>query len=925
MHVSTDPRPEDRWLDGMNAEQRAIITHEGGPAVVLAGAGSGKTATLARRVAWLVERGVSPARIALVTFGVRAAKEIGERIERLGVPGVEAFTWHGLAFHVLRQDRVECAAWTVDERDEHRGLVKLAMGFRHENWPEGDLGEVCRFIAVCKAHLAGPGSKRAAVLAGERFGAEAARALAVYAVTERLVEEKKLLTFDDMLVRAHEHLSNEENRRRWGARWRHLLQDECADANLAQVKLAEQLARDHRNYMVVGDPSQCHPPGVQVQTPDGVRPIEELGNDDGVMAWDQAIKGLVKRPVEIARRRYRGAMLTVHVAGRQVPLTPNHRFTVRWSRAVPEAWVTCVMWRADFGFRLDAARVFGDPGTRPRVILQHAVRAQRAEKFWVLDVLPTQDAARAALETAAARFGIPTAPFEPGAGYTAEAIAAAFAAAAATHHQRGVECLASRGRAFDLPLLPLGEGAEPGRAVRDWRAAFPVHAINLLPELMTVPISGPSEVWAAVERVEQGVFDGHVYSLEVETNHAYVANGIVVLNSIYGFRGSSPEYLTDFAEQWGAKVYCLHRKYRSGRAVVAAANEVLRPAAVKLPVDLVAERPLDGVVRVVRAASPEDEAEELGAHVAEHAAGGGRYADVAVLFRTNAQSRAVEEALLARKIPYRVLGGVVFYERKEVKDLLAYLRVAAGRDESGDALRRCINAPFRYLGAKFYEKVREAKARSWVDRVRLAGHVEGLQARQKRSALGWADLIEELGRGIQRGARPSALLEEVLAATGFAEWVERDQGKQSVEGSPAANVRELVRLAERFPIAGELLDFVDETVRAARRAKDDDEKPDQVLLMSVHRAKGLEWPRVWVIGCNEELMPHAKGEPEEERRIFYVATTRARDELVLSHVAELPMRRGRGRGVPSRFLREAGIDDEEETEECAALGGEERA
>jgi superfamily I DNA/RNA helicase len=888
VHDSTD-----RWLDGMNPEQRAVITHDGGPAVVLAGAGAGKTETLARRVAWLVDGGVSPARIALVTFGVRAAKEIGERIERLGVPGVEAFTWHGLAFHILRQDRADCASWTVDEKDEHRGLVKQAMGYRHENWPEGDLGEVVRFIAVCKANLAGPDSARAAELAQERFDGEAARAVAVYAVTEQLVEERKLLTFDDMLVRAHEHLSKEENRRRWGARWRHLLQDEAADASFAQVVLAEQLARDHRNYMVVGDPSQCHPPGVLVSTAAGAVPVEALRDGDTVLGWRRNSTLTPPRRVQVGARRYAGPMLTVHAAGHSVRVTPNHGFITRWSDRGRTPCVTYVFWCAKVGFRVGASRMFG---ARRKHLFFRAADLVTAERAWVLTVHDTLAEAKSARAEIAARFLLPTVNRRGG-------VLARKGAAKGDVHSRAIACLAAFGRHFELPLYPPPD-------VPDQRAPsplFPVHAANLIPGLMGVPVVTQPVRWSPVERIDTAPYEGPVHSLEVEKNHAYIANGIGVLNSIYGFRGSSPEYLTEFAEAWGAKVYCLHRNYRSGRAVVAAANEVLRPAAVKLPVDLVAERPLDGTVRVVRAASPEDEAEELGAHVAEHVAGGGRYADVAVLFRTNAQSRAVEEALLARKIPYRVLGGLIFYERKEVKDLLAYLRVAAGRDESGDALRRCINAPFRYLGAKFYEKVREAKARGWVDRVRLAGHVEGLRWRQKRSATEWADLVEELGRRIQRGVRPHLLLEEIVQATAFLQWVERDQGAQSVEASPAANVRELLRLAARFPITAELLDFVDETVRAARRQQDDEEKTDEVLLMSVHRAKGLEWPRVWVIGCNEELMPHAKGEPEEERRIFYVASTRARDELVLSHVAELPTKRGRGPATPSRFLRDAGL------------------
>ena len=262
-----------------------------------------------------------------------------------------------------------------------------------------------------------------------------------------------------------------------------------------------------------------------------------------------------------------------------------------------------------------------------------------------------------------------------------------------------------------------------------------------------------------------------------------------------------------------------------------------------------------------------------------------------------------------------VVGGTSFYERKEVKDLLGYLRVASGRDATGEAIKRCINAPFRFLGSAFVERVMgAAKDRgpgpSWTDVVRDVCRGPGVQGRQVESALGWARLVEAVGQQVFDGAKPGVVLNDLVGRTRYVDWLEKEEGQESVENSRSSNVRELVRVAERFGTAGELLDYIDETVRASRRQREDRQAGgERVLLMSVHKSKGLEWPNVFVSGCNEKILPHARGDIEEERRLMYVAVTRARDSLVLSYVDEFATRAGVMAAAPSRFLKDAGLVD----------------
>src|ERR1019366_4579372 len=267
----------------------------------------------------------------------------------------------------------------------------------------------------------------------------------------------------------------------------------------------------------------------------------------------------------------------------------------------------------------------------------------------------------------------------------------------------------------------------------------------------------------AVDMWEQK--DPYVYDIDVEGLHNFYADGVVVHNcqdsnaaqvtlatqlakdhrnymvvgdpgqAIFSFRGSDPQFLTEFPGEWDAKVVTLSKNYRSGKAIVDVANAIIREGAHRLPDDMTSERGIEGKVEVVSAETLDDEASELVDFCKKRVASGQSLADVTCLFRLNAQSRALEEALLREKMPYVLIGGVNFYERKAVKDLLAYLRLAAGKDAEGDALKRCINAPFRFLGAKFVERVMAVRNASvehdWVNIVDQASRQEGIQQRQR--------------------------------------------------------------------------------------------------------------------------------------------------------------------------------------------------
>ncbi len=677
-------------LKGLNPEQVAVVVHALGPLLAVAVAGAGKTAAVVRRMAYLVKVSDVPAsRILAVTFSRKGADEMNERLKAIiGESDARVGTFHSLALEICKKEIPELSEWTIDDRNKYRICIKDAVGYKQLNWKEADATVLESFVGTCKANLARPFSDAAIAIAEANYrkapGKKTVpqRVMQAYEVAERLRKERRLLTFDDMLVDAVELLSADESARiRWSTRWDYVIQDEAQDQNLAQLKIGELLAKDHKNYMLVGDPAQ----------------------------------------------------------------------------------------------------------------------------------------------------------------------------------------------------------------------------------------------------------------------------------TIYTWRGAQPDKLLSFEADWTASVVQMGRNYRCGSVIIDAANKVLdcMDPAQRLPVSMIAERrdngvPVVGEIIAKTFVDLDAEGQEIAARCQAHADDGKKWSDMAVLYRTNAQSRAVEEAMLSARIPYRILGGTNFYERREVRALVSYCRLGEGRGTIDD-IERCINCPFRYLGRAIIERITDEARKhnethgktakiDWIQIVRNVSLQEGLQSRQKESLYEWADLIREISRrvsshggtdserGIAEGdggdrvSKPEFILEQLVMSTRYIQWLEKDEGEESTENSRVSNVRELIRASGRFATITELLDYIDKVGQKVKREKKSEKtEPNKVTLCTLHRSKGMEWPSVYLCGVSEGILPHARAEDiEEERRLFYVGVTRARDVLHISSVINISLGSRVIVTEPSQFIAEAGLSSVRV--EKAALG-----
>jgi len=385
--------------------------------------------------------------------------------------------------------------------------------------------------------------------------------------------------------------------------------------------------------------------------------------------------------------------------------------------------------------------------------------------------------------------------------------------------------------------------------------------------------------------------------------------------AIYGWRGADVRHMLTFQNDFpGTKLVRLEQNYRSTQIILDAANGIIAENSARLGKTLFTEKKGGSPVTLLSSADERDEAEWLANEFARRAADGDvAYEGMAILYRTNSQSRPLEEAFRFRGIPYRLIGAISFYERREVKDLLAYLRLIANPADD-EAFLRVVNVPRRGIGDASLALLGGAAA-AWqkpmLEAARRAGSVNDLRPNVREALAGVAALVDRLREAVGQ-ADPATALETILATTGYEQYL-ADEGADGLER--VDNVRELVAGAAAWaevqdPDAAEGTGTPVErylTQAALITPVDEDKNEPGVTLLTAHMAKGLEWPIVALAGLEDGLFPLGRsteqpGGVEEERRLCYVGLTRAREKLYLSW-ARTRYRNGRLElAEPSRFL-----------------------
>jgi len=450
-----------------------------------------------------------------------------------------------------------------------------------------------------------------------------------------------------------------------------------------------------------------------------------------------------------------------------------------------------------------------------------------------------------------------------------------------------------------------------------------MHASSVRPGMAMFGEDGEYDVVESVERIDG---ERRVVDLNVEATHNFVANGLVVHNSIYGFRGADINNILDYEDAFpDAHVVKLEQNYRSTQTILSAANAVVANNRGRKSKALWTEIGEGDPIRVRELEDEHAEARFLAAEIERMVDEGVSRREIAVFYRTNAQSRVLEDMLVRAQIGYQVIGGTKFYDRAEIKDLIAYLTFLVNPQDAG-AFTRIANSPKRGLGQTSLGRVLSHADMIGVPVWEAAvapGDVPGLGTAAQKALGRFMSTMQRLAERVESGAPVGDVIDDTLRETGYVEALEAER---TIEAQGRIeNLEELVRVGREYDATAEDGGSVAEFLQQISLLADTDnlrEDEGLVTLMTLHNAKGLEFPIVFIIGLEDGVFPHSRaldeGGLEEERRLAYVGITRAMRDLTLTHARRRNAFGANSYGIRSRFIDEIPRELTDQAQRAAA-------
>lgn len=834
-------------LKGLNDKQIEAVMAPYKPVLVLSGSGSGKTLVLTRRIAKMIRDGIDPGSILAVTFTNKAAKEMKKRISDLvgdEANRVWAGTFHGICLRILRMYGTNLgyeSNFTIYDEDESGKIIKEILKDRESQIHPNFLSS---FISKQKIRLIRP--DEAIQNAKDNLDRELAE---MYGVYSDILMSSNAMDFDDLISNVVYLLRLEPSiKDRLVSRFKHVLVDEYQDSNHSQYALIQELCTKNRSIFVVGDDFQCLAEDSILVLEDGSkRKAIDLKIGDKVQT---IIKGEISFAPITALDKSKSAPICriTTESGHIMRVSENHKcfaglpeFVDKNNTTKNEQAMSVVLYMGN------------QDGS---CLVTFESDGQRARKQFLGDNA-YKDAVQFANE------------IKNNQGATDV-----------------VEKFELKGSKTHLNVLP---------------------ATELMPT-MFVPIVKDGELKLSKIVSVEVESSSPVVDIEIASTGIVIADEVVSHNSIYAFRLADISNILNFERDYPeADVVKLEQNYRSTKAILEAGNTIIKHNKNQKEKNLWTNNPEGSPIVIQKLFSDSLEADWIASVVSDMIDDGYAPSDFAILYRSNYQSRSLERGFIEAGIPCEIVGGVRFFDRREIRDIMAYLKVISNPNDIVN-LRRIINTPRRGIGNTSVERLEEfsqEKGISIFEAIKRSDEIPKI-GRRGVQLEEFAKLIEGLRA---TNFPPYEMIQEVMEATNYVDYLH-----QSSEGdfeSRYENIEELMRLASNFAREnpeGDLSDFL-HSIPLQSEVDELNEEANSVKLMTIHNSKGLEFRVVFVCGMEEGIFPHhrsiTEGEIEEERRLCYVAVTRAKERLFLT-CAETRQTYG-GEifdSTPSRFIYE---------------------
>ena len=843
------------------AQQEAIDSYDNN-LLLIAGAGSGKTATVIQRIKVLIERGVNPASILCLTFTRKAANEIRERLEKMldprSVRPIWIGTFHSISYRILSQWGYKIGyksskkeSISVTSQKEADTLLKAIVD-------QYDFKSSMKKITDAKGLLAHDNI--------DPVDPDIKRILKEYKFR---LKESNAVDFDYLLLEVHDLFQAcLDALKYYQGKFEHVFIDEYQDTDTVQYNLHELI--QPRNLFCIGDSDQCQPAGTMVVVcpePDKRKkdlieiPIEELDpKKHELVSYDVhggCVVGLQKGyNFEIASREYSGNMLTISTGDKQTKCTPDHKWLVRWNTKDTKFNIVYLM-KSGKRWRIGWCQLFRGDG---QFHLSQRARLEKADCAWILKIVDNKQDAYMWETILAAQYGIPQIPFRPieCAQYiNEECIAGVFDGLCSRVRldQRAEFLLKAFNRQIDYPTWQAGE-----ELIRGVRKRHIVHACNLLPECMEIPTFNYARnaEWKTFS-VDAKEFSGTVYSLKVAKYEMYIADGLITHNCLYSWRGANISIILNFDKMHeNTKVIKLEHCFRCGDNIVAAANTLIDHNVDRIKKTLIGATGFDGEINILEDSSAHQVAHFLAEELAFE-----NPSQIAVIARNHRSLEFIERACQEYKLDVLRVGKAT--DEVESMDcfkfMLAYLKLQLNPLNNISFLM-ANKIGFKTVLPEIWKKANEAGC-SWY------------QAFEDKAPINHEQDIQSFYR-------------QCCTA--------------SNQGASTLVIEYLVNMFDK--------DISAENWLKQYQVKDshlelEKKKEGMITLITAHAAKGLEWDNVLIADFEELKFPSKlaikNNTLEEERRLAYVAFTRARKRLVIFSSPNLR----------SRFLHEAKLPAEE--------------